>query len=487
MLDRHEEAISAFKKAISISPESPSSHSNLAANYMLIGRENEARTEIVKALEIDPKFSSEAYRKGDLYKESDYLNRLIGAMRKAGLPDNQPLPLPDKPSIAVLAFDNLSGDPEQEYFSDGISENIITALSKVGELFVIARNSSFTYKGKPVKVQQVGRELGVRYVLEGSLQKSGDKVRITAQLIDAKNGQHLWADRYDRDLKDIFSLQDEITMKIITALQVKLTEGEQAHLRSRGAKNLAAYLKWLEGVGYLRQFSKEKNVVAMQIAEEVIRMDPEDMRGYSLLAYTNLYDVWLGLSKSSKKSYSKAIELAQKAIDLDPKSAEPYRILAHSYILMRRYDAAVAEAEKALEMEPGSADSHATLGHVLLLSGRHQEAIINLEKATRLNPYPPSWYYLNLAFAYKRSERFQEAVNTFKKSIRNAPNNPIALIGLTVALVESYRIEEARETAKDLLRVNPKFTIEQYIKQSKGKDKTQYIKNAEALSKAGLK
>jgi len=216
-------------------------------------------------------------------------------------------------------------------------------------------------------------------------------------------------------------------------------------------------------------------------------MDPEDMRGYSLLAYINLYDVWLGLSRSPKESFSNAIELAQKAIDLDPINAEPYRILAHTYVLMRRYDAAVAEAEKALEMQPGSADSHATLGHVLLLSGRHKEAVIILEKATRLNPYPPSWYYLNLASAYNRSGRHEEAVNTFKKSIENAPNNPLALVGLTIALVQTNRIEEARATAKDLLRVNPKFTIEQYVKRSISKDKTRNNKNAEALRKAGLK
>ncbi|MBW1753502.1 MAG: tetratricopeptide repeat protein [Deltaproteobacteria bacterium] len=396
-------------------------------------------------------------------------------------------PLPDKPSIAVLPFANMTGDPDQEYFCDGITEEIITALSKTPKMLVIARNSTFTYKGKPVKVQVVAEEMGVRYVLEGSVRIAGEQVRITAQLIDAVKGYHLWAERYDRDMKDVFAVQDEITMKIITALQVKLTEGEQARFHSRGAKNLAAYLKWLEGLTYLRQFSREKNVAARQIAEEVIRMDPEDMRGYSLLAYTNLYDVWLGLSRSPKESFSNAIELAQKAIDLDPINAEPYMILAHTYVLMRRYDAAIAEAEKALEMQPGSADSHATLGHVLLLSGRHKEAVIILEKATRLNPYPPSWYYLNLASAYNRSGRHEEAVNTFKKSIENAPNNPLALVGLTIALVQTNRIEEARATAKDLLRVNPKFTIEQYVKRSISKDKTRNNKNAEALRKAGLK
>jgi adenylate cyclase len=287
-------------------------------------------------------------------------------------------------------------------------------------------------------------------------------------------------------MEDVFAIQDKITLQIITALQVKLTEGEQARFRSRGAKNLAAYLKWLEGVGYLRQFSREKNVVARQIAEEVISMDPEDRRGYSLLAFTNLYDVWLGLSKSPKESFSNAIKLAQKAIELDPINEDPYRILAHTYILMKRQDDALAEAEKALEMQPGSADSHATLGHVLLLSGRHIEAITILEKATRLNPYPPSWYYLNLASAYRFAERYEEAIITYKKSIEIAPNNQVALSGLIIAYVQTDRLDKARATVKDLLRANPKFSVEQYVKRSVTRNKARLNKDAEALRKGGL-
>jgi tetratricopeptide (TPR) repeat protein len=216
-------------------------------------------------------------------------------------------------------------------------------------------------------------------------------------------------------------------------------------------------------------------------------MEPEDMRGYSLLAYTNLYDVWLGLSKSPKKSFSNAIELAQKAIELDPINEDPYRILAHTYILMKRDDDAVAEAEKALEMQPGSANSYATLGHVLLLSGRHIEAITVLEKATRLNPYPPSWYYLNLASAYRLAERYEEAIITYKKSIQIAPNNQVALSGLTIAYVQTDRLDKARAVAKDLLRANPKFSVELYVKRSSIRNKDRLSKNAEALRKAGLK
>jgi adenylate cyclase len=354
-------------------------------------------------------------------------------------------------------------------------------------MFVIARNSTFTYKGKPVKVQQVAEEMGVRYVLEGSVRITGDQVRITAQLIDAIKGHHLWAERYDQNMEDLFAVQDEITMKIIAALQVKLTEGEQARFLSKGAKNLQTYLKWLEGLVYMRQFSREGNVLAKQMAEEVIRSDPEDFRGYSLMAYAQLYDVWLGLSKSPKESFGNAITLAQKAIKMDPSQADPYLILAHTYILMRRYDEAIAAGEKASELEPGSANPYATFGHVLIFSGRYEEAIRMLEKAMRLNPIPPIWYYANLAGAYRAAERWEEAIQTSMKGLEKAPNSFMLLLGLTNAYVMTGRLEEARETAKAVLKANPKFSVDQYIKTSPHKDKSKVNETAEALRKAGLR
>ena len=398
--------------------------------------------------------------------------------------DRMAFPLPEKPSIAVLAFDNMSAEPEQEYFSDGLTEEIINALAKAPKMFVIARNSSFTYKGKPVKVQQVSEELGVRYVLEGSVRITGDQVRITTQLIDAIKGHHLWSERYDRNMKDIFAVQDEITMKIITAMRVKLTEGEQARMLTKGAKNLKAYLKRLEAIGYMRHVSREGNVLGKQAAEEVIRLDPEAVHGYSLLAIAHLYDVWLGLSKSPKDSFKMAIELAQKAIQLDPSFAEPHRVLAHAYVLMRRYDAATAEAEKAVEMEPGSADPHATLGHVLLLSGRPQEAITRLEKAMRVNPFPPSWYIHNLGAAYSVAGRDEEAIPFYKKALEQEPNNQIALSGLITSYSLADRLEEARGVVEELLRLNPKYCI----KQGKGflKDQAVSRRRDSAQRKAGL-
>jgi adenylate cyclase len=336
----------------------------------------------------------------------------------------------------------------------------------------------------------VAEELAVRYVLEGSVQKTKDRVRINAQLIDAVDGNHLWAERYDRELKDIFDLQDEITKKIITDLQVKLTEGEQARLLSRGANNLQAYLKWLEGLGYIGQFSREATISARRIGQEVIRLDPQDWRGYSLLAYVDLYDIWLGLSKSRQESLKSAMALAQKAQKIDPTQSDTYRLLAHAYILMRQNDTAIVKAELALEMEPGAANPHATLGHVLLLSRRHQEAIAMLEKAIRLNPYPPSWYFDNLAGGYRLTGRYEEAIVIYKKALEKAPNDQIALVGITAAYSLSGRLDEARAAAKNLLRANSKFSVEKYTQRGSPKEKSKdksALTTAEALYKAGLK
>jgi adenylate cyclase len=233
-------------------------------------------------------------------------------------------------------FDNLSGDPEQEYFSDGITEDIITAISKTPKMLVIARNSTFTYKGKPVNVQQVGNELGVRYVLEGSFRKVGERVRITAQLVDAKSGHHLWAEQFDLDLKDIFALQDEITKEIIISLQVNLTEGEQARIRAKGANNLNAYLKSLEAKKLLTRWNIEDNHKARQLYTEAIELDPNYSISYCGLAITHIMDVWLGSTKSNNDSLAKATELVQKALSLDSYSGYAHRQLGSIYSFIER-------------------------------------------------------------------------------------------------------------------------------------------------------
>ena len=310
-------------------------------------------------------------------------------------------PLPDKPSIAVLPFDNLSGDPEQEYFSDGLSEEIISALSRVPKLFVIARNSTFTYKGKPIKVQQVSQELGVRYVLEGSVKKAGDEIRITAQLIDALSGHHLWAGRYDRNLSDLFSVQDEITKEIISAMQVKLTEGEQARAGAKGTNNLEAYLKYLQAKEYANVLNIESNALARRLAKEAIALDPEYAMAYKVLGRTHIVDVWFGTSKSPKDSLARARELLQKAIVLDETYAEAYALLGFLYVMAEQDDKAIALGEKAVALNPNSADAHFRLGKILSLAdNRWKEAIQEYKQAIRLNPIPPNIYLYSLGLAY---------------------------------------------------------------------------------------
>ncbi|MHC4792540.1 MAG: tetratricopeptide repeat protein, partial [Planctomycetota bacterium] len=318
---RYDEAVPVFKKYIELTNDIWG-YLFLIDVYIHLNREKEAQQIANEVVKKYPDFSIEKYVEPAGFDKQEDKRIIIKSLHKVGLPEHPPLKLPDKPSIAVLAFENLSGDPEQGYFSDGLTESIITGLSKTPRLFVIARNSTFTYKGKPTKVQKVGRELGVRYVLEGSVQKSKDRVRITAQLVDAQTGHHLWAERYDKELKNIFALQDEITFNVIAALQVKLTEGEQALIAAWGTDNFEAYAKFLKGQEYVRRFNGEGNLLARKMAEEVIALDPGYPRGYGLLGRTHVMDVWLRLTKSPRKSLAEAVRLFQKTITMHPSAAD---------------------------------------------------------------------------------------------------------------------------------------------------------------------
>ena len=395
-------------------------------------------------------------------------------------------PLPDKPSIAVLPFVNMSEDPKQEYFSDGITEEIITALSKIPRFFVIARNSTFTYKGKAVKVKQVAEELGIRYVLEGSVRKTGEKVRITAQLIDALSGNHLWAERYDRDLKDIFALQDEITLKITTALQVKLTAGEQARLMAKGTTNLEAYLKYMQFREQAQRMTKEGKDAARKLAEEIIALDPKYPRGYLALALAHYMDIMLGLSESPQQSLAQAIELAKKAISLDNSFSFAYSVLGVSYVMARQYDKGVAEAERAVALDPNSAENLYFLAYVLCYAGRPEEAIPLIESAERLNPIPLCLQLVNMAFAYRLTGRYEKAIEAAKRAIRAEPNNQFAHTIVIASYIALGREKEARAEAAELLRINPNFSVD-HVKRMPFKNQAENDRLADALYKAGLK
>jgi adenylate cyclase len=395
--------------------------------------------------------------------------------------------LPDKPSIAVLPFVNMSEDPKQEYFSDGLTEEIITALSKVPKLFVIARNSTFSYKGKSVKVNQVAEELGVRYVLEGSVRKAGERVRITAQLIDALGGHHLWAERYEKDLKDIFALQDEITMKIVTSLQVSLTEGETARMQAKGTKSLDAYLLFLQGWKETGSMNKDGNFLGRQLAEKAIALDPKFAMAYNLLATTYMNEVLLGLSEDPRVSLKKAMELTQKAIALDKSLGWPHALLGWLYTLMRQHDKGIAECEQAVNLEPNSAISYFYLSLAFKYAGRPKEAIAMAKEALRLNPIPPGFYYQNITHLYCLTGQYEEAIAVGKEATRVEPNNFTVRAFLTVAYSLHGREKEARIEAAEVLRINPTFRVDSWTKTIPFKNEAGRELTIGALRKAGLK
>ncbi len=399
-------------------------------------------------------------------------------------------PLPDVPSIAVLPFVNMSEDPKQEFLCDGITEEIITALTKVRDLFVISRQSTFTYKGKPVKVKQVSEELGVRYVLEGSVQRSGDRIRITAQLIDALTGRHIWAERYERDLKDVFALQDEITMKVLTATQVKLMTGEQAlgvEKYFRGKQGLDCYLKYLEGLKYFQGRNIEDNRVARRIAEEAIAMYPEFPMAYVLMAWVRVGEYWLGSGKSPRESIEKGIEMAQKALALDDSIASAHGLLGHLYALRREHDKAIAELEQAVALDPGGAEVHMRYAMSLMYVGRSEEAIAMCQKAIRLNPFAGTGFLLIFANALRDAKRFEEAVSEYRKALQREPNNIFAHTNLAGTYIMMGREKEARAEAAEVIRINPKFSVDFWAKAIPYKDQSVTDKYIDALRKAGLK
>ena len=399
--------------------------------------------------------------------------------------DKMAFPLPDKPSIAVLPFDNMSGDPAQEYFSDGLTEEIITALAKVPSLFVIARNSSFTYKGKPVKVQQVSEELGVRYILEGSVRKSENQLRITAQLIDAIAGNHLWAERYDRELKDLFSIQDDVTLKILTSLQVVLADGERARLFAKGTGNLEAYLKLIGAREHLIRLNQEDNSLARSLCEEAIEQDPQYASAYGLLSRVYVMD--FVFRTNPKESLKRAYEYARKAIDLDDTQLNAYLALEFMSSFRRQYDEAIGSGERAVKVAPGAAEAYLSLGRALSFAGRDREALGYLEKAIRMNPFPPAHHYMHLGFAYNNLGNYEEAISAFKKAIALAPKIIPARLNLIVSYVQLGRMEEAETAAEEILKINPKYTSKGYgEKSSPWKDHVVIERQIEAWRKVGL-
>ena len=399
-------------------------------------------------------------------------------------------PLPKKPSIAVLSFENLSGDPEQEYIADGISENIISTLSKIPNLFVIARNSTFFYKGKPVKIAQVSEELGVRYVLEGSVQMSGERLRITAQLIDALKGHHLWAETYDKDMKELFNIMDEITLAIGKSLAVELLPiGADAGAKRANTKNLKAWSLYLKGFHHLDQITKEDSMKAKELFEQAVYLDPDFTIAWTQLGYAHQLDARYGLSSSSTESLKQAKKLALKSLEMNDSLATPHILLGDIYFMQKQYDESLTEFKKAIALDPNDQMAYFSLARALFFYGQPDEAIPLHKKGMRLHPHYQWWFPSNLGKVYYHSGRYEDALAMFEQVFEMCKqghcNPKWGHLYLSMVLIELGRDEEARAHMKKVLEHDPSFNIEDRRKQNLYKDQAMNERELAAHRKAG--
>ncbi len=401
-----------------------------------------------------------------------------------------PRPMPaqsDKPSIAVLAFNNMSGDPEQEYFSDGICEDIITDLSKLSELHVIARNSSFTYKGKPVDVKRVGRDLGVRYVLEGSVRKAGNRVRVTGQLIDAASGAHIWAERFDRDLTDIFAVQDELTQEIIAALKIKLSAPEKARIAGGGTKNVDAHDFFLRGrelvIGNKRD--REMFAEANVYLRRAIELDPNYAGPYAALGWAYIMDYQNRWSDSPETSLDQAERLIDEAIAKDDKDPFVHYVAALLGLWKKDYERWAHEADRALSLNPNYGHAHLARGLVHVYSGEPVKGIPYIEQAMRLDPAQQQYRHF-LGTAYLVAGNYETAAAILKERVAITPTTDLSRALLVSALGHLGRAEEARQIWRELKEINPRYSYSDHFGRLPFRNPADADQLTEGLRKAGL-
>jgi len=402
------------------------------------------------------------------------------------VPVPAPLPLPDKPSIAVLPFENLSGDPEQEYFADGMVEEIITALSRFKSLFVIARNSSFTYKGKAADIKQVGRELGVRYVLEGSVRKASGKVRIAGQLIDALTGAHLWADRFERDLTDVFALQDDVAVAVVSAVQPKLLQTEIAMATRRRPENPTAYDFFLRAMQQFYPLTGESLAEALRLAYRALELDPRFGLVAALAGNIHAVNITLGYATDPQFQREEAVRLLRLALSVDDDDPETLAFAAvTSAYMVGDSEREMELADRAVALNPNSYWAWHNRGQVYRVAGLSEEAVRSFERAIRMSPMDPLLYltFAMMGFAYIELCRFDEAIATGKRALHRNPSYASAYRCLASAFAHLGRDAEAREAAARLLEIDPAFTISAWIARG-GQSNAKLL--IEGLRKAGL-
>src|SRR5216683_2483655 len=395
-------------------------------------------------------------------------------------------PSPDQPSIAVLPLTNMSGDRDQEYFSDGITDDLITALSRLPSLFVIARTSSFTYKGKAVRLQDVGKELGVKYVLGGGVRKAGDQVRITVQLADATTGEELWAERYDRPLRDIFALQDEIVRRIVTTLNLQLDLMQRGADVRQTTDNLEAYDDFLRGLEFFWNTTRDGNAKAREMFEKAIELDAKYARAYAFLGYSYWRD-WTWQWSHDPHTLDRAFQLEQQAIALDDSLPVAHMGLGEVYLFRKQYDHATAEAERAIALDLNSAVGYKALAEIMGMSGKPAEAIGLAEKAMRLDPRNCDLYLFFEGESYTQMGRYEQAIPILKRHLASYPNSWGAHGMLVVDYTELGREDEARAEAAEVLRISPHFSLDRWMQISPQKDQAFLKRLIADMRKAGLK
>lgn len=367
------------------------------------------------------------------------------------------------PSIAVLPFQNMSGEPEQEHFADGMSEEIITALSRVPGLIVIARNSTFVYKDRAVDVRHVGRDLLVNHLLEGSIRKMGDRLRITAQLVDTQSGDHLWAERYDRKLEDIFSVQDEISHNIVVELHSKLVAGENSRLIAKGTNNVEAWELVMRAVPLTEVHIRDDAMVAKELLDRAIKLDNNYAAAWSTLGWIYWEEATWGWSSEPEASLQMAIEAAQKSLTLDEYHADGYSLLGFIFMEQGNTEEALSYCEKAVKLAPGNAESMALFACVLMDMGRIKEGSRNIRMALRLCPYPPPWYLIISGEGFYLDGDLEAAKTALEQGIEHEPESNIGRPWLAITLVDMGRLDEAREVAREALDIDPFFSVTSWM------------------------
>ena len=495
------EAMSAYKAYSSRKPDAMWAHLALAASHWMLGEKSLAKDALGKVLEANPEFSMSDVQPGPPRKDMRTFETYKQTLRAIGLPDLPPskraapermkFKLPEKPSIAVLPFDNLSGDAAQDYIGDGLTENIIAVLATSPDLFVIARNSSFTYRGKPVQVQEVAERFGVRYVLEGSVQRSGDNLRVTAQLVDAIDGRLLWAERYDRKLKDIFALYDDITQQILLAMQVKLTIGEQARYWREAAGDPESYRLFVQGRARFQTFSREGHLDAEKLWTELFNRNPDAAIGNGLLGWVHLQKIWLGLSKSPETDLAKVRKYGEQSLSINEEGFNAHAVLAWVDVLELKFDSAIAHANRAAELSPTGGDANALAGSVKVYSGQPAEGVELLKRGMRYEPDHAHFMPLDLAYGLRMLGRFDESKaisnGLLESSVEDVRAQIWSLGNLAIISMWEHDETSARQYINRMLEIEPNANIARWKRSSYfTKDQAFVERSMAAARKAGL-